>query len=160
MARVKPFAMHAMKKVFYFDSPSGPYSADATVLCCFDGRFRSAIDEFLRTQQIRKPDIIVVGGGTKTLASPRSDFEREFLVEQIGLSLKLHRAERIVLINHSDCGAYGGSVAFQHDVETETKYHAHELQTAVTLVAKIFPTITVEAYFVNFEAVLQLPNPT
>jgi carbonic anhydrase len=151
--------MHAMKKIFFFDSPSDPYSADATVLCCFDGRFGSAIDEFLRTQQIRMPDIIVVAGGTKTLASPSSDFEREFIIQQIRLSLELHRAKRVVLINHSDCGAYGGSVAFQHDAQIEAEYHAQELQTAVTLVAKILPTITVEAYFLNFEGVLQV-NPT
>src|SRR5579864_400470 len=143
-----------MRRVFHFDSPAGSYFADATVLLCFDHRFRPAIDEFLRTQQIRTPDMIVVAGGSKTLASPNKEFEREFVLDQIRLSIKLHGAKRIILTSHSDCGAYGGLVAFEHDTLAEAEYHAHELQTAVSLATKIFPTVTVEAYFMNFEGVL------
>src|SRR5262245_26657311 len=65
-----------MEKIFHFDSAPEPYVADAAVLCCFDQRIRTAVSKFLQRQQILRPDMIVVAGGAKTLASPRNDFER------------------------------------------------------------------------------------
>lgn len=32
--------------------------------------------------------MIVVAGGAKTLASPRNDFEREFILEQVRMSVR------------------------------------------------------------------------
>jgi len=133
-----------------------PYIAGATVLCCFDHRVRHALTEFLDQQQIRMPDMIVVAGGSKTLASPSSDSEREFIIEQIQLSLKLHGAKRIILINHSDCGAYGGLAAFQGNVQMEAQHHANELQKALTFVGENLPNVAVEAYFVDFEGIWKL----
>jgi carbonic anhydrase len=93
------------------------------------------------------------------LASPRNSFDREFVIEQIRLSIKLHAAKRIILTNHSDCGAYGGLAAFESKTQIEAEHHAKELHTAVNLVRKIFPPVTVNAYLVDFEAVWELPNP-
>jgi carbonic anhydrase len=149
-----------MKRFFQFQSPRAPYVADATVLCCFDRRFHVAIDEFLRRRQIRTPDMIVVAGGAKILASPRIEFEREFIIEQVRLSLNLHGAKRIILTNHSDCGAYGGLPAFERDTQVEAEHHAKELQKALNLVREVFPAVAVETYFVDFEGVRDLSNPT
>ena len=65
-----------MRKVFDFDSPADPYIADAAVLCCFDHRINLAVRKFLKDQSIERPDMIVVAGGAKTLASPRNDLSR------------------------------------------------------------------------------------
>jgi len=70
-----------MRKVFHFDSPSGPYVADAAVLCCFDHRISTAVRKFLKKQGAEHADMITVAGGAKTLASPRNDFEQDFLLE-------------------------------------------------------------------------------
>src|SRR5271166_34819 len=76
-----------MEKIFHFDSPPDPYVADAAVLCCFDQRIRLAMHKFLQKQGIVRPDMIVVAGGAKTLASPRNDFERDFILEQVRMSI-------------------------------------------------------------------------
>ncbi|HEY2359582.1 MAG TPA: hypothetical protein VGK36_00595, partial [Candidatus Angelobacter sp.] len=75
-----------MKKVFHFDSPPDQYVADAAVLCCFDQRIRQAVRKFLDRREIKRPDMVVIAGGAKTLASPRNDFERDFILEQFRLS--------------------------------------------------------------------------
>ncbi|HZP17169.1 MAG TPA: hypothetical protein VFB00_04335, partial [Terriglobales bacterium] len=72
-----------MEKVFHFDSSPDPYVADAAVLTCFDQRIRLAVNKFLQRRGIERPDMIVVAGGAKTLASPRNDFERDFILEQM-----------------------------------------------------------------------------
>nr|MBA3916214.1 hypothetical protein [Terriglobales bacterium] len=72
-----------MDRAFYFESSAEPYVADAAVLCCFDQRIRLVVEKFLVRRGILKPDMVVVAGGAKTLASPRNDFERDFILEQV-----------------------------------------------------------------------------
>src|ERR1051326_935769 len=89
-----------MEKVFHFDSPPEGYTADALVLCCFDERIRLAVSKFLQRQGISRPDMVVVAGGAKTLSSPRTDFERDFILEQVRMSLRLHGTKRAFLLKN------------------------------------------------------------
>jgi carbonic anhydrase len=142
-----------MKKVFHFDSPPAPYLADAAVLCCFDQRIRLAVNKFLQRRGILRPDMIVVAGGAKTLASPRNDFERDFILEQVRMSIRLHRTTRILLMSHSDCATYGGLAGFEGDRQREADHHEQELRRAAELVKTNFPELAIECFFVNFEGV-------
>src|SRR6184192_4411681 len=119
-----------MEKVFHFDSPAEPYVADAAVLCCFDQRIRLAVAKFLQGQGILRPDMIIVAGGARTLASPRNDFERDFILEQVRMSILLHQTPCVFLMSHSDCATYGGLAAFGGDREREASHHKTELQRA------------------------------
>jgi Putative carbonic anhydrase len=143
----------AMEKTFHFDSPPGPYVADAVVLTCFDERIRLVVNKFLHKRGILHPDMVVIAGGAKTLASPRNDFERDFVLEQVRMSILLHKAERACIICHSDCATYGGLSAFNGDREVEAKHHCQELERAADLLKERFPDLRVECFFVNFEGV-------
>jgi carbonic anhydrase len=142
-----------MDKIFHFDSPSEPYVADAAVLCCFDQRIQLAIYKFLKRQGILRPDMIVVAGGAKTLASPRNDFERDFILEQVRMSIRLHQTRQMFLMSHSDCATYGGLAAFDGDGAREAEHHQQELQRAAELVKANFPELTVKCFFVAFDGV-------
>lgn len=142
-----------MQKVFHFDSPPEQYVADAAVLCCFDQRIRLATHKFLQRQGILRPDMIVVAGGARTLASPRNDFERDFILEQVRMSIRLHRTQRMFLMSHSDCATYGGLAAFEGDQGREASHHQQELQRAAELVRANFPELAVTCFFVNFDGV-------
>lgn len=145
-----------MRKVFHFDSASEPYVAGAAVLCCFDQRVNLAVRKFLQRNAITQPDMIVVAGGAKTLASPGNDFERNFILEQIRLSIHLHACRRVILMSHSDCATYGGLIRFKGDHHAESVHHTTELQRAAEVVQSKFPGVNVETYFVNFEGVWEL----
>ena len=142
-----------MDKVFHFDAQPEPYVADAAVLTCFDQRIRDTVNKFLRRRSILRPDMIVVAGGAKTLASPRNDFERDFILEQLRMSILLHGTRRAYLICHSDCATYGGLAAYKGDVEAEARHHFAELQKAAELAKANFPELQVECFLVNFEGV-------
>jgi carbonic anhydrase len=142
-----------MRKVFHFDSAPDAYVADAAVLCCFDHRINLAVRKFLQRNAIANPDMIIVAGGAKTLASPRNDFERDFILEQVRLAIQLHQCRRVILMSHSDCATYGGLARFNGDREAESAHHKEELQRARTLVQSEFPDVAVETYFVNFEGI-------
>jgi len=142
-----------MRKVFHFDSQTEHYTADAAVLCCFDERIRQSVQKFLKNQGVVHPDMIVVAGGAKTLASPQNDCERDFILKQLRLSIQLHHTSRVWLMTHSDCGTYGGLSAFKGDRERESAHHKMELCRAAELVKQEFPKVEVECFFVTFEGI-------
>jgi len=142
-----------MDKIFHFDASADPYVADAAVLSCFDERIRQTVNKFLKRRGILRPDMIVVAGGAKTLASPRNDCERDFVLEQLRMSILLHNVRRVLLMSHSDCGACGGLAAFGGDPARESAHHRMELGRARDLVRARFPEIPVQGFFVNFEGV-------
>jgi carbonic anhydrase len=145
-----------MRKVFHFDSPADPYVADAAVLCCFDHRISTAVRKFLRKQGIERPDMIIVAGGAKTLASPRNDFEQDFILEQVRMSVRLHQTKRVLVMSHSDCATYGGLAQFKGDKKAEAEHHRAELQRAAALLTDKFSDLSVEPYFVKFDGVWEV----
>jgi carbonic anhydrase len=147
-----------MRKIFHFDSADSAYTADAAVLSCFDYRISTVVRKFLKKQGIERPDMIVVAGGAKTLASPRNDFEQDFILEQIRMSIRLHRSKRVLVMSHSDCATYGGLAHFKGDQSTEAAHHRVELLRAAELVMSNFPGVSVEPYFVKFDGVWEVKS--
>jgi carbonic anhydrase len=148
-----------MRKVFHFDSPADPYVADAAVVCCFDYRINRAVRKFLKKQGIAQADMIVIAGGAKTLASPRNDFEQDFILEQVRMSIRLHQTKRVLVTSHSDCATYGGLAHFKGDQAAEAAHHRNELLRAAEILTKNFPGISVEPYFVKFDGVWEVSRP-
>jgi len=145
-----------MRKIFHFDSPAEPYLADAAVLCCFDHRISTVVRKFLKKQGIERPDMIIVAGGAKTLATPRNDFEQDFILEQVRMAIRLHQAKRVLVMSHSDCATYGGLANFKGDRDAEAAHHRTELLRAGELLTTNFPGISVEPYFVKFDGVWEV----
>jgi len=147
-----------MRKVFHFDSPADPYAADAAVLCCFDHRISTAVRKFLKKQGIERADMITVAGGAKTLASPRNNFEQDFILEQVRMSVYLHQTKRVMVMTHSDCATYGGLDHFKGDRQAEAEHHRGELLRAGELLTADFPGISVEPYFVKFDGIWEVKD--
>ena len=141
-----------MEKVFHFDTPHDQYIADVAAVTCFDLRFNLAFHKFLKKAGATHHDLIKVAGGAKCLASPDAPAEREFVLDQIRKSIRLHKTNRIVLMVHADCGAYGGSDAYENPA-AEAAHHEAELRRAAVVLRGAIPDVPVEAYFVDFEGV-------
>jgi carbonic anhydrase len=143
-----------MKKVFHFDSPREKYQCDAAILWCFDNRFDLGFRKFLKRIGVVNSDPIKVAGGAKSLATPEQEADREFVLEQIRKSIRLHETKRVILMVHSDCGAYGGLAgAFRGDARAEAAHHQRELALAASNLLEAIPGIEVQAYFVDFEGI-------
>jgi len=146
--------MRAMKKVFHFDAPREKYHCDAAIIWCFDNRFELGFRKYLKRVGVANSDPIKIAGGAKCLASPEHESDREFVLEQIRKSIRLHGTRRVILMLHSDCGAYGGlDDGFGGDARAEAEHHHAELQRAAENLKRAIPDIAIEAYFVDFEGV-------
>ncbi|MGA3027394.1 MAG: carbonic anhydrase [Bryobacteraceae bacterium] len=143
-----------MKKVFHFDAPRERYQCDAAVVWCFDNRFQLGLAKYLKRLGIANSDPIKIAGGAKCLASPEQQSDREFVLEQIRTSIRLHGTRLVILMLHSDCGAYGGlDGGFGGNARLEAQHHEEELRRAAEFLRKELPGIDVQAYFVDFEGI-------
>jgi hypothetical protein len=142
-----------VKKVYHFDAPREKYHCDAAILWCFDNRFELGFRKFLKRIGVANSDPIKVAGGAKCLASPELETDREFVLEQIRKSMRLHGTRRVILMVHSDCGAYGGLAGFGGDARAEAAHHQRELARAAANLLQAIPGIEVQGYFVDFEGI-------
>ena len=142
-----------MRKIFHFDSPREKYQSDAAVVWCYDNRFELVFRKLLKRLGVVYSDPIRVAGGAKSLASPAAESEREFVLDQIRKSIALHNTSRVILMLHSDCGAYGGLEHFGNDEQAEAEHHRQELHRARDCLRQTLPQLQVDSYFVNFEGV-------
>ena len=142
-----------MKKLYHFDAPRERYTCDAAIVWCFDNRFELGFRKFLKRIGVIYWDAIKIAGGTKCLASPDRDSDRAFVLNQIRISMRLHQTRRVILMLHSDCGAYGGLDGFDNNPTAERDSHYQELCKAARIVTDSIPGVSVEGYFVDFEGV-------
>ena len=143
-----------MKKVFHFDAPREKYHCDAAILWCFDNRFELGFRKFLKRIGVMNSDPIKIAGGAKVLASPEHETDREFVLEQIRKSMRLHGTRRVILMLHSDCGAYSGLAGgFRGDSAAEAAHHERELQRAAANLKARIPGVEVQGYFVDFDGI-------
>lgn len=114
------------------------------VLHCIDFRLGKAINAYLgKTNHLGDCDIVSVAGAAKDLVSPAADASRDFILRQIDISKRLHNISRVILMNHTDCGAYGGRKAFASS-EEEKNAHLGDMQKAQEYILTRHPDLSVK----------------
>ncbi len=142
-----------IRKLFHFDSPRDRYKCDAAIVWCFDNRFEMVLRKLIKRLGIVYFDPIRVAGGTKFLAGDESESDRQFVLEQLRTSVRLHGTQTVILMLHSDCGAYGGLAAFDNDAAREAENHRRDLHRAIDFLQAELPQVSVRGYYVDFEGV-------
>jgi hypothetical protein len=132
-----------------FESQKEHYTADACVVWCFDDRFYKLLKAFGKQENFGHIDLVKVAGGAKALAGGPSP-DRDFILNQIGTSVRLHGTKRVILMLHRDCGAYGGSKAFA-DADAEKAALTEALRQARDFVKSELPELSVDARFADFD---------
>lgn len=147
-----------MDRLFHFDTAIVPYRADACVVSCFDARFELATRKFIKRRGVVLADHVRVAGGARGLAAPREESERAFLIGQVQASMRLHQTTRVLLVAHSDCGAYGGLEAFGGDPAREAERHRADLARAAGALRAAVAGIAVECYFADASGIRDVPE--
>lgn len=116
---------------------------------CIDYRFQHQALKLLEKNH-GNLDVIALAGGSKNLASPNHEDDKHAVLESIETSVKLHNPETLILTNHLDCGAYGGSKHFT-SYEQEISFHKQELNKAKQIINRLFPGLRVEIIFLDLD---------
>lgn len=119
----------------------------ACVVYCIDFRFHDHLNKFIANKGLDKEaDIVCEAGAAKNLASEEG-IGRQFVLEQLEISRRLHNIREIYLINHEDCGAYG--LEDEVDSEEELEEHRKDLRCARRLLEERFAGVEIFTYFMT-----------
>jgi hypothetical protein len=122
----------------------------AIAVRCIDRRFREEITNYLRDRYGKFGFYDPAhAGGIQYLASDDSE-EHHYALVNIHLVLEHYPNAEIVLINHEDCLAYGGSENFKNDTQKEFAFHTEELAKAENLLRATFPNTKIVKVFFTF----------
>jgi len=80
----------------------------ALAVYCSDGRFEAQCEDFVRKGLgIERFDLIVLPGGPARLVGPEDSAPgQQTAIEELSFLVKAHNLQRVVLIQHDDCGYY------------------------------------------------------
>lgn len=111
------------------------------VLTCIDFRFRLIQQPLLN--KLKECDRVAMAGSSKAVVDLDT---REAAIKQLKLSHQLHGMSTIYIVDHEDCGAFGGKDAFELD-EQEIAYHLDTAAQAKIIIEKELPGLEVKAKF-------------
>lgn len=134
----------AVKYSKFFDEKA--HWCDALVITCTDFRFTTATQEFINDRLGLKGnyDYISIPGSIRNLLDPQT---RDLVLNKFGISVRLHRVKRIIILGHQDCSTgYGGSKSFPEPI-VEYKTICKDLKKARTRMRIRFPHLKVYLYY-------------
>src|SRR5665647_270213 len=99
----------------------GVHHCEAVVLSCIDFRFWKETIEFIEKElKIEDFDFPSLPGSAKAINESTGE---DVAFKCISVPVELHKAQKIIIINHEDCGAYGGSEKFGGNSAQEQEFH-------------------------------------
>jgi carbonic anhydrase len=120
-----------------------PHQAKALLLRCMDFRLEPAISEWLKAQGlVGKVDIVSIAGAAKNLVAAPTDVAQNFVLNHIRLGHELHHISEVILMSHTDCGAYGGVKSFASEREERGKL-VSDAKAARGLIRGRFPRLEI-----------------
>ncbi len=123
---------------------------DVLALSCIDGRFIKRTIEYVSDNTEGVFDFRTEVGSSKAIIDSPADRDRLF--EVISTSIRLHSIKEIWLIDHEDCGAYGGSK--EHlDIQVEKKFHISKMKEATGIINEQFPGLVVKNFYADFDTI-------
>ena len=118
----------------------GSHGCKAMILTCMDFRIQEAVCSYARQAGLTgNYDLVALAGAQRALTQPET---REAAMLQVSLSRELHGIEEVIFVSHDDCGAYGGSKAFD-GLESERAHYAGDMKEAAAAIQSLFPTLKV-----------------
>jgi len=122
--------------------------AGTLAIYCSDGRYAEATDWFIEHHLgIPKFDQMAVPGGPAWLSLDIDRvWEHETARRHIGFLIQSHGIKHVVMIAHENCGFY----RLRRIPEEKMKERQiADLQSAAQHLLRLFPNLTVEAYYVR-----------
>ncbi len=120
------------------------HQIQAVIISCDDERVTNSLDNFIENSLslyavVKK----YYPGGIKFIFDAQP--ERDILFDEIEELVTNHNLIKVIVINHTDCAEYGGSQAFDSQID-ELRNHEVQLRHAVSSVHARFLKQDVEAY--------------
>lgn len=136
------------------------HKAKALVLSCIDFRFLEEEHSFLLNQGLKNQyDWTGLAGASLALASSRHSADTNAFWNQLDISYHLHHIDKVIILDHQDCGAYAQNIDpnLSQNPEREEQVHISYLNQAYRSIHQRYPNLQIELYFVTPHQVKPIP---
>lgn len=125
----------------------GVHRCDAVVMMCMDFRFWREVAEHIKEKGIENFDVLMFPGAAKMIVE-----EADACPAKKGAAIAhdLHHAKKVIIVNHADCGAYGGRSAFGN-IDEERKKHVEDVKKAIEIIKVQYPDMEVTGLFADLD---------
>ena len=129
----------------------------AMVLSCIDPRFQPIVYNYLKKKRlIGKYSSFTIAGSAVGVTANRFKKWHKVFWENFDTSVKLHKINKLIVINHRDCGAakiINGKKEFS--TINETKVHKTSFQKLKKIFKKKYPRLKLELKLVSLNKKIQ-----
>lgn len=112
---------------------------EALIATCIDFRLQDNIDAWIKRNF--KPgsyDRVSIVGDVKNFNE---------LLEQVKVAYDLHHINKVVFVNHEDCGGYGKDGTYVR--------HVHDLKEAKSKIKDLYPSLKVDTYYLHLNGTFE-----
>ncbi len=134
------------------------HKARACIITCIDHRFHDRIVAFLKEKGYHGcSDKIIIAGGSRDFIVPVEESDGKYVWKQLGLSIKLHDPDEIVIIDHQDCGGYAqdGTIPAGLEVEEDKKRHQKFCKRLRRKISKFYPKVKVVILYASLDGKIE-----
>tara|TARA_Y100000022_G_C13223419_1_gene363568 strand:- start:59 stop:472 length:414 start_codon:yes stop_codon:yes gene_type:complete len=118
----------------------------AMVLSCMDPRFQTKVSNYLKRRKLTgKYSAFTIAGAAVGVTAPKFKKWHSTFWENLNTSIKIHKIEKLIVINHKDCGAakiVNGKKEFTP--QNEMKIHKNSFEKIKFNLKKKHPRLKVE----------------
>ena len=118
----------------------------AMVLSCIDPRFQPLVYNYLKKKKLTgKYSAFTIAGSAIGVTHDKFKKWHSVFIENLSTSIKLHKIEKLIVINHTDCGAAkiaNGKKEFNS--LNEDRIHKVSFNKLKKIVKKKFPKLKID----------------
>ena len=130
----------------------------AMALTCMDPRFQPLVYEYLKKRKLNgKYSSFTIAGGAIGVTHKKFKRQHSAFIENLAASIKIHKLNKLIVINHKDCGAAKIAEPKQSRVD-EVKIHKNAFEKLKALLKRKFPKIKFEFKLMSLSRKIQSLN--
>lgn len=129
-------------------------TTEALLLSCMDFRLMDDIERFMAKRGLRnKYDHVALAGASLAAVTDKFPAWNQTFWQHLDIAIKLHAIERVIVIDHRDCGAFKVILGEAHakDRASETAAHAQQLGALRRQIAERHPKLAIETLLMSLD---------
>ncbi len=126
----------------------------AMVLSCMDPRFQNLVHNFLKKKKLTgKYSAFTIAGAAVGVTHSKFKKWHNTFYDNLATSIQLHKIEKLIIINHKDCGAEkNANGKKEFNPENEKNIHKNSFNKLKKEIKKRFPKLKVELNLIALDS--------
>ena len=126
---------------------------EAMVLSCIDPRFQHLIHNHLKKKKLTgKYSAFTIAGAAIGVTHNKFKNWHKTFYDNLATSIQLHKIEKLIVINHKDCGAAKiVNQKIKFNTFEEIKIHVESFIKIKKTIKKKFPKLKIEFYLMSLD---------